>query len=118
MSDLPCCQADPRLLRHVFMNLLSNALKFTRQREMAEIEIGCHRQDGTPVYYVKDNGVGFDMRHAPRLFGAFQRLHRAEEYEGTGVGLAIVHRVVQRHGGRVWATAELDKGATFCFTVG
>ena len=117
IGELPVCQADPALLRQVFVNLLANALKFTRRREVACIEVGCQYTAGQCVYFVKDNGVGFDMRYAPKLFGVFQRLHRAEEYEGTGVGLAIVEHIVRRHGGQVWAEAVVDKGATFCFTI-
>jgi PAS domain S-box-containing protein len=114
-TALPPCQADPALLRQVYANLLGNALKYTRRRERAEIEVGWDA--AAEAYFVKDNGVGFDMQHADKLFGVFQRLHRAEEYEGTGVGLAIVHRIVTRHGGRVWAQAAVDQGATFSFTL-
>ncbi|HEV3345078.1 MAG TPA: PAS domain S-box protein [Pirellulales bacterium] len=144
VGELSACSGDPALLKQVWLNLLSNALKFTAHRQLAVIEIASHPVDGAntgsrqvqnqPIagvglqnrgapsageltYSVKDNGVGFDMRYAQKLFGVFQRLHRAEDYEGTGVGLAIVQRIVHRHGGRVWAEAEPGVGATFSFTL-
>ena len=109
---------DAQLLRTVIENLLDNAWKFTSARAVARVEFGVTRQDGRDVYYVKDNGVGFDIAYEGKLFGAFQRLHRIDEFPGTGIGLAIVERVIQRHGGRAWAEGEVDKGATFYFTLG
>ena len=141
---LPPCLADPILLKQVYMNLISNAIKFTRKREVARIEIGCRGsaaggdklevgsrreeagqassvelQSAAPatIYYVRDNGVGFDMKNAARLFGVFQRLHNSDDYPGTGLGLAIVDRIIRRLGGRIWAEAEVDKGAAFFFTL-
>jgi PAS domain S-box-containing protein len=117
LAELPPCEADPVLLKQVWTNLLSNALKYTGKRDRALLEIGCRNQASRPVYFVHDNGTGFDMRYAHKLFGVFQRLHRADEYEGTGVGLAIVQRIIRRHGGRVWAEAAVDQGSTFFFTL-
>jgi PAS domain S-box-containing protein len=117
VGDLPVCQSDPGLLRIVFFNLLSNALKFTRPRDVAVIEVGCRQENGEQVYFIRDNGVGFDMQYAPKIFQVFQRLHLLDEFEGTGVGLAVVHRIINRHGGRIWVEAELNKGATFFFTI-
>jgi signal transduction histidine kinase len=117
IGDLPAADADPRLLKQVWVNLIANALKYTRSRDTATIHIGSEAQNGAPVYHVQDNGVGFDMRYAHKLFGVFQRLHRAEDYEGTGVGLAIVQRIIARHGGRIWTQAAKNQGATFYFTL-
>ena len=116
-GDLPPCEGDPTLLKQVWVNLISNAFKYTHKCEASIIEIGSKVEGGLNVYFVRDNGTGFDMRYADKLFGVFQRLHRAEDYPGTGVGLAIVQRVIHRHGGRVWADAEVDRGATFSFTL-
>jgi signal transduction histidine kinase len=118
VADLPPCDADPALLKQVYVNLLSNALKFTRERENASVEVGCRTGESPTVYFVKDNGVGFDMQYADKLFGVFQRLHLQEEFEGTGAGLAIVQRIIRRHDGRVWAESDMGKGTTMYFTIG
>ncbi len=117
-QDLPACEGDRFLLRQVWVNLLDNAIKFTRARAVAEIEIGAQEADGKIEYFIRDNGAGFDMKFTGNLFGAFQRLHHPDEYEGTGMGLAIAQRIIQRHGGRIWAEAREDEGATFYFTLG
>ena len=117
VGELPDSLGDGALLEQVFTNLISNALKFTMGRPDTRIEIGSHRIDSEVAYFVKDNGVGFDMRYADRLFGVFQRLHSQTEFEGTGIGLSIVHRIIRRHGGRTWAESALQKGATFYFTL-
>jgi PAS domain S-box-containing protein len=116
VGDLPPVWGDAALLKQVFANLIDNAFKYTQLREAAVVEIGCRRIDDEQVFVISDNGVGFDMQYAGKLFDVFQRLHRAEDFAGTGVGLAIVQRIVQRHGGRVWAEAAVDRGATFYFT--
>jgi light-regulated signal transduction histidine kinase (bacteriophytochrome) len=118
IADLPFVECDPTLIKQVFQNLVANALKYSRPRSQAVIEIGEVHQDDEAVFFVRDNGVGFNMKYANKLFGVFQRLHRAEDFEGTGVGLATVHRIIKKHQGRVWAEAELDRGATFYFTIG
>ncbi len=117
VGPLEDCVGDPALLRQVWVNLIANAFKYTSKKEQPRVEIGCEKIDGTTAFYVTDNGTGFDMRYADKIFGVFQRLHRAEDFDGTGVGLAIVQRVVHRHGGHVWAQAEPDQGATFHFTL-
>jgi light-regulated signal transduction histidine kinase (bacteriophytochrome) len=118
IGAMPVVRADRALLRLVFVNLMSNAMKFTRDRAVAIIEIGvAHGRDNETVIFIRDNGAGFDAHYASKLFGVFQRLHGQEDFEGTGIGLANVQRIIQRHGGRVWAEGAVEAGATFYFSL-
>jgi light-regulated signal transduction histidine kinase (bacteriophytochrome) len=117
VGELLDCVGDQALLRQVVANLLSNAFKFTRGRERPLVEVSSEQRAGEKVYSIQDNGAGFDMSQARDLFVAFQRFHSAEQFEGTGIGLSIASRIIHRHGGRIWAAAELDKGATFYFSL-
>ncbi len=117
IERLPAARGDNAMMRQVFVNLLSNALKFSRNKEPARIKVGGSIEGEEAVYYVKDNGAGFDMQFADKLFGVFQRLHAVTEFEGTGIGLAIVKRIITRHGGRVWAEGKVNEGATIYFAL-
>jgi light-regulated signal transduction histidine kinase (bacteriophytochrome) len=117
IGNLPSVECDAGLMKQVFANLISNAVKYTRRRDIAVIEIGQVEEEDGPVIFVRDNGAGFDQRYADKLFGVFQRLHRAEDFEGTGVGLSTVQRIIKKHGGEIWAKGEVDKGATFFFSL-
>jgi len=117
VDPLPATRGDRTLLRQVLANLIGNAFKFSRGRPHPQIEVGARREGQAVVYFVRDNGVGFDIRYSDKLFGVFQRLHRPDEFEGTGVGLALAQRIIQRHGGRIWADGRVDGGATFFFTL-
>lgn len=118
IDTLPSCEADPKLLHRLYAALIDNAMKFTSEADRPRVTIGRLEGDGPVTYFVADNGVGFDMAHAGKLFGLFHRLHRAEDYDGTGTGLALAQRIVHRHGGTIWAKAEPGAGATFFFTLG
>jgi light-regulated signal transduction histidine kinase (bacteriophytochrome) len=117
VRSLPSISGDRALLKLVYTNLISNALKFTRARSPGIIEIGYNKDREEATFFVRDNGIGFDMQYADKLFGVFQRLHNDQDYPGTGIGLANVRRIIQRHGGRVWAESAPDQGATFYFTL-
>jgi light-regulated signal transduction histidine kinase (bacteriophytochrome) len=117
LRPLPPAHGDSALLRQVWINLLSNAVKFSAKAGQPRIEVGSYPEESVCVYYVKDNGAGFDMKYYDKLFGVFQRLHRSDEFPGTGVGLAIVQRVVSKHSGKVWAQGAVGQGATFFFTL-
>lgn len=118
IGDLFTTDCDPGLMKQVFVNLLSNAVKYTRKKEQAVIQVGQTMRNDRRVIFVRDNGAGFEMQYVGKLFGVFQRLHKTRDFEGTGVGLAIVQRIIRKHGGQIWAEAEIDKGAAFFFTVG
>jgi light-regulated signal transduction histidine kinase (bacteriophytochrome) len=117
IEELPSVVCDPALVRQVFENLISNSVKYSQPRKDARIEIGHTNVNGDLVIFVRDNGVGFDMKYSDKLFGVFQRLHASRDFEGTGVGLATAARIVHKHGGRIWADAVEDVGATFYFTL-
>jgi len=117
LTPLPPTSGDAALLRNVLINLIGNAFKFSAKRAHPKVEIGAQQDAADVTYYVKDNGVGFDMQYAGKLFGVFQRLHRPDEFEGTGVGLALAQRIIERHGGRIWAEGKVGEGATFFFTL-
>jgi len=117
INDLPDAYGDAELLKRVFINLLSNAIKYSSKKDKPSVEIGTIAGNNKNIYYIKDNGAGFNMAYKDKLFGVFQRLHSSYEFEGTGVGLAIIQRIIVRHGGEVWAEAEIDKGATFYFSL-
>lgn len=117
IDKLDNAYCDNSLIRQVWINLISNAIKYSSKNQAPRIYISSKRKNNDIIYCIKDNGVGFDMKYADKLFGVFQRLHNMDEFEGTGVGLALVHRIISKHGGRVWAEAEVDKGASFCFSL-
>src|SRR5204863_8176873 len=115
ITPLEQAVCDISMIRQLWLNLISNAIKFSSKKKHGTIEIGCYKKDNRTIYYIKDDGVGFDMKYTDKLFGVFQRLHKIQEFEGTGVGLALVHRIVMRHGGKIWTQAKVNDGATFSF---
>ena len=117
ISELPDTTGDENLINQVWVNLISNAIKYSRNQVKAVIDIGGKTENGEVIFYIRDNGAGFDMKYADKLFGVFQRLHKARDFEGIGIGLANVNRIVMRHGGKCWAESEVGKGATFFFSV-
>ena len=117
LKTLPCGYGDVALIKQVFINLLSNAIKFTRSKQMAVIEVGCRAEENENIYYVKDNGIGFDSKYADKLFFPFSRLSGTKKFEGTGIGLSIVQRIIGRHSGRVWAEGKVSEGAAFYFSL-
>ena len=118
VGDLPSCNGDPTLLQQVYANLLSNAFKFSSKKGSPQVEIGCEKSSGRQIYFVRDNGAGFNVDNAGKLFNVFQRFHSQNEFPGTGVGLATAHQIVQRHGGKLWVTSSVGVGSTFSFTLG
>lgn len=117
VAKLSKAEGDTNMMRQVWMNLISNAVKFSSYRKQAVISVSCQEEQSKLIYCIKDNGVGFNMKYVDKLFGVFQRLHSEKEFEGTGVGLALVQCIIHRHGGEVWAEGEVDNGATFCFSL-
>jgi len=117
VREIPNCMADTSMMRQVWMNLLSNAIKYSSKTDKPRIEINWKEGNSKLIYCIKDNGVGFNEQYIDKLFGVFQRLHNVKDFEGTGVGLALVHRIIKRHNGEIWAKGEENKGATFCFSI-
>jgi light-regulated signal transduction histidine kinase (bacteriophytochrome) len=117
INPLGFALADSALIRQVWINLISNALKYSSKKDKPQVTIGCEKINNENIFYVKDNGVGFDMHYAGKLFQVFQRLHKQEEFTGTGVGLALVKRIIDKHGGRIWAESKLNEGTTFYFSL-